>query len=467
MSRLLFIAHVLNGVDSRDMGACTNMKTKKAPVSTNDTIVLSGGKALKGEVVVRGAKNSISKIMVAALLTDETCILNNVADIEDVHVVSAMIKALGGTVSFDAKKGTVKIAAKKLKTIQPEALHKIAGKSRIPILFAGPLLHRLREALVPELGGCNIGTRPVNFHLKALEQLGASVKDVPDGYYMTATRLTGTKINLEYPSVGATEQVLLAAVLADGKTELTNAAIEPEIMDLIAVLQKMGAIISVDTDRAITVIGVKKLGGFLHTAMTDRIEVASWACAAFVTGGKIFVKNAHQQEMMTFLNKYRQVGGMFNVREDGIEFWRGSELKTIALETDVHPGFMTDWQQPFSVVLTLLPGASIVHETVYENRFGYVDALNNMGAHVQLFKDCLGGRPCRFGKQNHMHSAVVTGPTKLHGAEITIPNLRAGFSYVIAALAADGKSTLHNIGLIRRGYENFEQKLKKLGAKIG
>jgi UDP-N-acetylglucosamine 1-carboxyvinyltransferase len=432
-----------------------------------DTITLTGGTPLKGTVVVRGAKNSVSKIMVAALLTDKTCVLNNVPDIEDVHVVSAMITALGGTVAFDAKKGVVKITAEKLKTIQPEALHKIAGRSRIPILFSGPLLHRLKEALVPELGGCNIGTRPVNFHLKALEQLGATIKDVPDGFYMTASKLVGDKVHLEYPSVGATEQVLLAAVLAEGKTELSNAAVEPEIMDLIAVLQKMGAIISVDTDRTITIIGVKELRGFTHSAMTDRIEAASWACAAFVTNGKIFVENAKQQDMMIFLNRYRQVGGEFNVTEKGIEFWKGDELKPIALETDVHPGFMTDWQQPFTVVMTQLPGSSIVHETVYEDRFGYVDALNKMGAHIQLFKECLGGHVCRFGNKNHRHSAVVTGPTELHGADITIPNLRAGFSYIIAALAAEGKSTLHNIGLIRRGYENFEQKLKKLGARVG
>jgi UDP-N-acetylglucosamine 1-carboxyvinyltransferase len=449
------------------MKATKEVQKKMKVVSAGAyNITLIGGRPLQGTVVVRGAKNSVSKIMVAALLTNEPCLLTNVPDIQDVHVVCAMITALGGTISFNATRGEVKILAQKLKTIPPEALHKIAGKSRIPILFAGPLLHRLKEALVPELGGCNIGSRPVNYHLKALEQLGASIKDVPDGFYMTAQKLVGDKVHLEYPSVGATEQVLLAAVLAEGKTELSNAAIEPEIMDLIAVLQKMGAIISVDTDRTVTIIGVKQLHGFTHAAMTDRIEVASWACAAFATKGKIFVQNARQIDMMMFLNRYRQVGGEFLVRENGIEFWRGTELKPIALETDVHPGFMTDWQQPFTVVLTQLPGSSIVHETVYEDRFGYVAALNQMGAHIQLFKDCLGGHVCRFGNKNHVHSAVVTGPTELHGADIAIPNLRAGFSYIIAALAAQGESTLSNIELIRRGYENFEEKLKKLGAKI-
>lgn len=435
-----------------------------APVA-GEVLTIVGGKPLHGEVLVRGAKNAISKIMVASLLTDEPCVLHNVSAIEDVQIVSKMIEALGGTVKNDGK-GTLTLQTKQIHMLLPEVLHSIAGKSRIPILFAGPMLARLHEALVPELGGCNIGSRPVNYHLSALEQLGAGVETVPDGYHLAAQKLIGQKIHLEYPSVGATEQVLLSAVLAEGKTELSNAAIEPEIMDLIAVLQKMGAIISVDTDRVITIIGVKHLAGFTHTAITDRIEVASWACAAFATNGKIFVRNARQAEMMTFLNKFRQIGGEFNITDEGIEFWRGVELHSIALETGVHPGFMTDWQQPFSILLTMTPGASIVHETVYENRFGYVDALQNMGANIQLFTDCLGGHACRFGQKNHLHSAVITGPTKLHAADITIPNLRAGFSYVIAALAAEGTSTLHNMSLISRGYEDFKRKLRGLGAQI-
>lgn len=431
-----------------------------------DVLTIVGGKPLHGEVLVRGAKNSISKIMVASLLTGEPCVLHNVSDIEDVGIVSKMIEALGGHVQNNGE-GTLTLQTKEIKMILPEALHSIAGKSRIPILFAGPMLARLHEALVPELGGCNIGNRPVNYHLKALEQLGAGVETIPSGYHLATPKLVGAKIHLDFPSVGATEQVLLAGVLAEGKTELSNAAIEPEIMDLIAVLQKMGAIISVDTDRAITIVGVKEMHGFTHTAITDRMEAASWACAAFATNGKIFVRGARQLDMMTFLNKFRQIGGLFEIKDDGIWFSRGHELHPMPIETDVHPGFMTDWQQPFSILLTMIPGASIVHETVYENRFGYVDALNKMGANIQIYKECLGGHTCRFGEQGHMHSAVITGLTKLKGADIVIPNLRAGFSYVIAALAAEGKSTLSNMQIIRRGYEDFEDKLGGLGAQIG
>ncbi|HBO99978.1 MAG: UDP-N-acetylglucosamine1-carboxyvinyltransferase [Candidatus Uhrbacteria bacterium GW2011_GWF2_41_16] len=428
------------------------------------TYHIRGGQPLKGTIAVCGAKNSVSKIMVAALLTDELCILRNVPDIDDVHIVSELIRTLGGEVEF--KDEVVTIHAKQLHTVEPEELHRVAGKSRIPILFAGPLLYRLQEALVPELGGCQIGKRPVDFHLKALETLGAEITCIPKGYAMKSQRLHGEKICLEYPSVGATEQVLLAAVLANGKTELSNAAVEPEIMDLIAVLQKMGAYISVDTDRVITIIGVSRLGGYTHTAITDRIEAASWACAAFATNGRIFVKNARQLDLMAFLNKYRQIGGCFDIRDEGIEFWRGENLHSTTLETDVHPGFMTDWQQPFSVLLTQTPGASIVHETVYEDRFGYTEALNRMGAQIQLYTDCLGGRFCRFGQKNHLHSAVIVGPTNLHGAEITVPNLRAGFSYVVAALAAEGETILKNMELIRRGYGDFENHLRELGASF-
>ncbi|HBY63449.1 MAG TPA: UDP-N-acetylglucosamine 1-carboxyvinyltransferase, partial [Solibacterales bacterium] len=281
-----------------------------------------------------------------------------------------------------------------------------------------------------------------------------------------ASRLRGAKIRLEYPSVGATEQVVLSAVLAEGITELSNAAVEPEIIDLICVLQKMGAIITVDTDRTITIYGVQRLRGFDHSTIPDRLEAASWACAALATNGRVFVRNARQIDMVTFLNKYRQLGGEFEAADEGIEFWRGGELRPVPLETDVHPGFMTDWQQPFVIALTQARGVSVVHETVYEERFGYVEALNKMGAQIQLFRECLGSRRCRFGQRNYLHSAVVVGPTPLRGERIHIPDLRAGFSYVIAALVAEGVSTLEGVQVIGRGYENLLPKLTALGAEI-
>lgn len=429
-------------------------------------MVLRGGRPLRGEVTIRGAKNSLPKIMVASLLTSEPCVLRNVADIVDVAIVSDLIRRLGGEVR-EIEPGVIEIATEGLRPMERSVLKEFSGKSRIPILTCGPLLARFGEAPVPSLGGCRIGSRPVDFHIRALQDMGARLEDEAGNAHLSTERLQGAKIRLDYPSVGATEQVILSAVLADGVTELSNAAMEPEIMDLIMVLQKMGATIAVDVDRVITIVGVKRLRGFDHTALPDRLEAASWASAALATDGRIFVRNARQLHMMTFLNKYRQVGGDFRVTNDGIEFWRaGKHLRYTVLETDVHPGFMTDWQQPFVIVLTQAEGVSIVHETVYEQRFGYVEALNRMGAKIQLYRECLGGLKCRFGQRNYKHSAVIVGPTPLHGAEIHIPDLRAGFSYVIAALTASGVSTLTGTELIQRGYENLNEKLTTLGAEI-
>jgi UDP-N-acetylglucosamine 1-carboxyvinyltransferase len=341
-----------------------------------------------------------------------------------------------------------------------------AGSSRIPILFCGPLLHRLGEAFIPGLGGCHIGDRPIDFHFEVLRNFGAVIEELENGTRLSAPKgLHGTKIKLPYPSVGATEQVLLTAVRAEGLTELSGAAIEPEIMDLIAILQKMGAIISVDTDRVIRIEGVSELKGYSHRAIFDRNEAASWACAALATNGNIFVGGARQQDMTTFLNVYRKVGGAFEIEDDGIRFWHpGGDLKPVVLETDVHPGFMTDWQQPLVVALTQAKGLSIIHETVYENRFGFTDALVQMGAQIQIYKECLGGTACRFGQRNFNHSAVISGPTPLHAADIRVPDLRGGFSHMVAALAAKGTSHVTNVQLISRGYEHFLQKLTDLGA---
>jgi UDP-N-acetylglucosamine 1-carboxyvinyltransferase len=444
------------------------MESAAAAAMALDTgqMILRGGRPLEGTVTLRGAKNSLPKLMVAALLTDEKCTLRNVADIADVQIVSELIRALGGDVE-EVAYGTLEICTANLRPMERSILREFSGRSRIPILTCGPLLARLGHAPVPSLGGCRIGQRPVDFHINALQQLGATLHEEAGASHLSTERLHGTKIRLDYPSVGATEQVILSAVLAEGITEISNAAMEPEIMDLIMVLQKMGATISVDLDRAITIIGARRLRGFDHSAVPDRLEAASWACAAIATNGRIMVRNARQVDMMTFLNRYRQIGGDFRVTEEGIEFWREREhLRSTALQTDVFPGFSTDYQQPFVIALTQADGVSILHETVYEDRFGYVEALNRMGARIQLYRECLGGLKCRFGQRNYKHSAVIVGSTQLVGAEIHIPDLRAGFSYVIAALAARGESKLTGTNLIQRGYENLIPKLEGLGAEI-
>ncbi|GAA4284894.1 UDP-N-acetylglucosamine 1-carboxyvinyltransferase [Brevibacterium daeguense] len=431
-----------------------------------------GGTPLRGTVRVRGAKNLVSKAMVASLLGDSPSVLRGVPRIRDVEVVTGLLEVHGVTVTSAPDAGypdgelildPADVAQGSIVDIDAHA-----GSSRIPILFCGPLLHRLGQAFIPDLGGCRIGDRPIDFHLDVLRRFGATVDKTPGGIKLEAPqRLRGAKVELPYPSVGTTEQVLLTAVRAEGITELKNAAIEPEIMDLIAVLQKMGAIITVDTDRVIRIEGVDSLSGYVHRALPDRIETGSWASAALATGGEIFVEGANQPDMITFLNVFRKIGGAFEVCETGIRFCHpGGELKSSVLETDVHPGFMTDWQQPLVVALTQASGVSIIHETVYENRFGFTDALNRMGARIQLYRECLGGTPCRFGRQNYQHSAVVSGPTTLHGADIEVPDLRGGFSHLIAALAADGTSRVGGIELINRGYEDFLDKLAGLGARV-
>ncbi len=434
----------------------------------NDLLYVDGGAPLNGTIEVRGAKNFVSKAMVASLLGESASVLRNVPQIRDVGVVTGLLELHGVTVKSDPDAGILDLDPSNVELAHVADIDAHAGSSRIPILFCGPLLHRLGEAFIPDLGGCRIGDRPINYHLDILRQFGAVVDKAPNGIRLRAPRrLQGTKVALPYPSVGATEQLLLTAVRAEGLTELSNAAIEPEIMDLIAVLQKMGAIISVDTDRVIRIEGVDRLDGYDHTALNDRIETASWASAALATGGEVTIKGATQPEMMTFLNTFRKVGGQFDVQQDGIRFWHpGGDLRSIVLETDVHPGFMTDWQQPLVVALTQAKGLSIVHETVYENRFGFTDALRKMGATIQVYRECLGGRDCRFGQRNFQHSAVVSGPTPLSAADIEVPDLRGGFSHLIAALAAKGRSTVRGISLIDRGYEAFQEKLIALGADV-
>jgi len=429
-----------------------------------DSILIRGGKPLQGRIELRGAKNLATKAMVAALLADTPSALKDVPNISDVGVVTGMLEAYGVSVTETAP-GELLLDPTNVEKAHFAQIDALAGSSRIPILFCGPLLHRLGEALIPDLGGCRIGDRPIDFHMDALRAFGAIVDKSYEGIRLTAPNgLKGALIDLPYPSVGATEQVLLTAVLAEGVTELKNAAIEPEIMDLIAILQKMGAIISVEPNRVIFIEGVEKLHGYNHRALFDRNEAASWASAALATHGDVFVGGAKQQELMTFLNIFRKAGGAFDIHEDGIRFYRGEKLKPVVVETDVHPGFMTDWQQPLVIALTQAEGVSVVHETVYENRFGFTDALIEMGADIVVHKDGLESITRRVPRRPLEQAAVITGPTKLHGADVRVPDLRGGFSYLIAALTAEGESNISNVGIISRGYEHFIDKLRSLGA---
>ncbi len=440
-------------------------QTKAGEKLSGETLAIRGGRPLTGRVEVKGAKNLATKAMVAALLGETNSVLRDVPDISDVQVVRSLLEVHGVTVVEGDEEGSLVFDPSGAVSAHFEEIDAHAGASRIPILFCGPLLHLLGEALIPDLGGCRIGDRPINFHMDALRAFGAIVDKTYEGIRITAPNgLTGAKIELPYPSVGATEQVLLTAVKAKGVTELRGAAIEPEIMDLIAVLQKMGAIISYEPNRVILIEGVETLRGYDHRCIFDRNEAASWACAALATDGDIFVGGAKQQEMLTFLNVYRKAGGEFDIHEDGIRFRRGGPLKPVVVETDVHPGFMTDWQQPLIVALTQAEGRSIVHETVYENRLGFTEALVQMGADIVVHPEGIDSPDRRVPRRALEQAAVINGPTPLHGADVVVPDLRGGYSYLIAALAAEGESVVRNVGIIRRGYEKLFTKLDALGA---
>ncbi len=427
---------------------------------------IEGGKPLRGRVRVSGAKNAATKQIVASLLTDEPVILHNVPRIGDTAVTLDVCRSVGLDAHWDdSRPGTLVLQTPAVTT--PEVPLSFSGLNRIPILLLGPLLHRYGKAVVPMLGGDAIGRRPVDFHVHALEELGATISFENGRYYASADRLQGAVIDLPYPSVGATENALLTAVLARGTTLIKNAAVEPEVIDQVMLLQKMGAIIFVDTDRTLVIEGVDRLHGAEHSIINDRNEAVSFAIAGIITGGDVLVEGAEQAHMLTFLNKLRQIGAGVEFASDGIRFFHPERpLTPIALETDVHPGFMTDWQQPFVMLMTQVAGLSVVHETVYENRFGYTETLVQMGAEIQLFRQCLGEKPCRFKSRDFAHSCVVKGPTPLHAADITIPDLRAGFSYLIAAAVAEGVSRLRGVQYVERGYEQIFEKFQGLGANI-
>jgi len=432
-------------------------------IPKNEKFLIRGGKPLHGKVKVSGAKNSASKIIIASILTSEKCTLNNSPNkISEIQTTADMCKLLGSSVKI--KNDTLSIRSSKIK--RNEIPSEYGNVNRISILTAGPLLHRTGEAFIPIPGGCKIGSRPVNFHIEGLKKLGCNVEIKDDYYHLRADSLIGSNVQLEYPSVGATENLIIAGTLAKGRTNIFNAAIEPEIMDLIKFLQKMGAIIEISTDRRITIEGVDKLFGTDHSIIPDRNQVVSFAVAGLATKGDVFIENAVQDDLITFLNTVRRVGGEFQVQEKGIRFFYNGEFKPVSLETNVHPGFMTDWQQPMVILLTQANGISIIHETVYEKRFGYVTELKKMGAEIELYNTCLGGLNCRFANREYYHSAVVKGPTVLNGKEIIVPDLRAGMSYLIAGLLAKGKTVVKGAYYIDRGYENIDVKLKGLGANI-
>lgn len=431
------------------------------------TYTISGGRPVKGEITCYGAKNFINKAIVAACLGDTPTVLTNVPPIGEAQILVEMVKLLGAKVEWEPDERRM--------MIDPRGIDKHvmkmpdSGSNRIPILFIPVLLHRFLKAVVPTLDGDAIGARKVDFHIEAARMFGAKVSSEEQGFSATAQgRLKATHYAMPYPSVGATESCLFYSVLAKGTSVISNAAIEPEILALITMLRGMGAVIFVSPNREIRIEGVEKLNGATMHCLGDRIEAASWASLACATNGSLTVHGIMPDTLNNFLAYYRQVGGGFElVGEQSIRFFRAGALQPIMLETDVYPGFSTDWQQPFAVLLTQAEGISALHETVYESRFGYTSVLNRMGARIQLSKECI-GKACRFHHHGHDHSALIMGATPLTAlAEpLEVPDLRAGLAYVIAAALAKGKTTLTHVERIERGYGNISKRLEGMSLDI-
>jgi UDP-N-acetylglucosamine 1-carboxyvinyltransferase len=417
---------------------------------------------LRGDIAVRGSKNAVTKHMVAAMLGSGPSKIRNAPEVGDVDITAAMLESIG----FEVCRERDEITIGGGEAIQPRVPQAFTGLNRIPILMLGPLLHRTGEAFVPLVGGDAIGRRPVDFHVAALRALGAEISVGADGITARASRLRGTRVDLPYPSVGATEAVLLTAVLAEGKTVLRNAATEPEVVELALFLQRMGAHIELSPDRRIVIEGVRGLRGASTRLAGDRIEAFSYLVAGLITRGEVRVHGCAQDRLVTAITTLAKMGARFDITDEWITATATDGLRPAAVHTDTHPGFMTDWHQPLLVLFTQAEGMSVLHETVFENRLVYVPALQQMGCEIEVFAACLGGPACRFHDTDAVHSAVVRGGSKLRGADVTLPDVRAGFSGVLAAAVADQRSVLRGIAHIERGYHRPFDQFTSLGLSL-
>ncbi|HVB73661.1 MAG TPA: UDP-N-acetylglucosamine 1-carboxyvinyltransferase [Ktedonobacteraceae bacterium] len=428
--------------------------------------MIKGGQPVVGEIRCLGAKNFTTKAMVAALLGDTPTTLTNVPPIGDVTITIEMLNSIGVKMEM-VDNGKLTIDPSHMRASNVPVPH--SGSNRIPILLLGALLHRFKRVSVPFVGGDAIGRRSVDFHLEAIEQFGGKVEASDDGFIASRNGgLKGTHIKLPYPSVGATETCLYLGVLAEGRTTISNAAIEPEVFELITMLRAMGAIIFTSSGRDIRIEGVKRLTGTHMKVMGDRIEAASWACLACASDGDITVHGTRPETLGNFLSYYQQVGGGVElVESSSMRFFRREPLRPAIIETDVYPGFSTDWQQPFAVLLSQANGISIIHETVHENRFGYLKALDTLGAKTQLTTHCLGGVDCRYRESSFEHSAIIIGPTPFTAVEqIATPDLRAGLAYVIAAAVARGTTMVTGVDMLERGYGDIVPRLAAMNLNI-
>src|SRR5687767_7837630 len=420
-----------------------------------DSIHITGGAPLKGKIPISGAKNAALTLMPCALLTDETVTLENLPRLADVDNFSHLLNQLGvSTLVAGVKKGEYgrKMTLQASDIASTVAPYDMVRRMRASILVLGPMLARAGESTVSLPGGCAIGDRPIDLHLQALEAMGAEI-ELAAGYVKASApkgRLPGGDFSFPVVSVGATENAVMAAVLASGRTQLFNAAREPEIVDLCRLLVAMGANIDGIGSSHLTIEGVETLHGATHTVMPDRIEAGSYACAAGITGGSLELIGARAEDMLAITNALAASGLMIEFCEKGMKVTADGPLKPLALSTAPFPAFPTDMQAQFMAMLSLANGESYLEETIFENRYMHVPELRRMGANVEVR-----GR-----------SALVHGVEKLEGAQVMATDLRASMSLVLAGLAAEGDTEVLRVYHLDRGYERLEEKLSAVGATI-
>ena len=409
-------------------------------------LVINGGNKLTGEIKISGAKNSVVALIPAAILSDEEVTLYNVPDISDTRALIDIIELLNGKVEY--KDEVMKIDNKELENkVIPEQLSK---KLRASYYFMGALLAKYKYAEIYFPGGCNIGARPIDFHIKGFEKLGAKVEIEGNKYIFKADKLKGAKIYLDFASVGATINIMLAAVKAEGVTEISNAAKEPEIVNIATLLNNMGAKISGAGTSEIKIIGVDHLGKGVIDVIPDRIEAGTYAIAGALMGKDLVLKGIIEEHLEALISKLKEMGIDLNIDHNKIKITRPEKLKSINVKTLVFPGFPTDLGQPMTVLLTQADGVSIFEETIWENRMGHIKYLQKMGANIRL----------------NDKTAIVMGPTDLKGEEVVATDLRAGAAMVVAGLSASGTTIINDIEHILRGYENIVEKLTAVGADI-
>jgi UDP-N-acetylglucosamine 1-carboxyvinyltransferase len=408
--------------------------------------IIEGGKRLEGEVKISGSKNAALPIIAATILNKGKTTLYNVPNIQDVQKMFEIIEDIGGKVT--KKKNKVIINTGKIHIYEiPDHLMR---QMRSSVILAGALIGKYHQARFSCPGGCDIGARPIDLHLKGFEKLGVNIKEQFGEIICSTEKIIGTQIHLDFPSVGATENIILASCLGEGTTIITNAAKEPEIEDLVKYLNKMGAKIKgAGTDR-IEIIGVEKLYETSYNIMPDRIETGTYLVACAITGGKIKLINVCPQHIEPILHKLEEATCKINIEKNSILIEAPKRIKAVDIKTMPYPGFPTDMQSIFAALLTTAKGTSIVTENIFESRYKYIQELNRMGAKINV-----DGR-----------TAVIKGTKKIQGANVIATDLRGGAALIIEALAAKGITEINNINYILRGYENIEEKLKKLGAKI-